>query len=54
MQKFDKKISNDIFLVLSSTNSMKSKKSFGGTSPDNVEKAIQYAIKKYLWNKVLW
>ena len=48
LQKFDKKITKDILLVLSSLNSMKSKKSFGGTSPENVKKSIQYAIKKYL------
>ena len=48
LQKFDKKITKDILSVLSSINSMKSKKSFGGTAPENVKKAIQYAIKKYL------
>ena len=48
LQNYDKKITKDIFLVLSSVNSMKSKKSFGGTSPEIVKKSIQYAIKKYL------
>ena len=48
LQKFDKKITKDIFLVLSSINSMNSKKSFGGTSSQNVKKSIQYAKKKYL------
>ena len=48
LKKFDKNINKNILLVLSSTNSMKSKKSFGGTSPEIVKKAIQYAIKKYL------
>ena len=48
LQKFDKKITKDILSVLSSLNSMKNKKSFGGTSPENVKKSIQYAIKKYL------
>jgi len=48
LQKFDNKISKDIFLVLSSMNSIKSKKSFGGTAPLNVKKSIKYAIKKYL------
>ena len=48
LQKFDKKITNDIFTVLSSVNSMKSKKSIGGTAPQNVKKSIDYAIKKYL------
>jgi len=48
LQKFDKKITNDIFTVLSSVNSMKSKKSIGGTAPQNVKKSIDYAIKRYL------
>ena len=47
-QKFDKKISNDIFQVLSPINSMQSKLSLGGTSPQIVKKSIQNAIKKYL------
>ena len=46
--KFDKKITNDIFHVLSSMNSMQSKSSLGGTSSQTVKKAIQHAIKKYL------
>ena len=48
LQKFDKKITQDIFLVLSPFRSMQSKTSFGGTSPQGVKKSIQYAIKKYL------
>ena len=48
LQIFDKKITKDILLVLSSFNSIKSKKSFGGTSPEIVKKSIQYAIKRYL------
>jgi argininosuccinate lyase len=48
LQKFDKKIKQDVFLVLSPIHSMKSKTSFGGTSPQGVKKSIQYAIKKYL------
>ena len=48
LQKFDKKITKDVFLVLSPLHSMKSKTSFGGTSPQCVKKSIQYAIKKYL------
>jgi len=48
LQTFDKKITKDILSVLSSVNSMKSKKSFGGTAPEIVKKSIQYAIKKYL------
>ena len=48
LQKFDKNITKDILLVLSSLNSMNSKNSFGGTSSKNVKKSINYAIKKYL------
>ena len=48
LKNYDRKITKDIFLVLSAENSMKSKKSFGGTSPEIVKKSIQYAIKKYL------
>ena len=48
LQKFDKKITRDILLVLSSINSMNSKKSFGGTASQNVKKSIQLAIKEYL------
>ena len=48
LQKFDKKITNDIFKVLSPINSMQSKSSLGGTSPQIVKKSIQHAIKKYL------
>ena len=47
-QKFDKKITNDIFQVLSPINSIQSKSSLGGTSPQIVKKSIQHAIKKYL------
>ncbi|PPR45240.1 MAG: Argininosuccinate lyase [Alphaproteobacteria bacterium MarineAlpha5_Bin8] len=47
-QKFDKNITKEVFKVLSPLNSMKSKSSFGGTSPETVKKSIQYAIKKYL------
>ena len=48
LQKFDKKITKDIFEVLSPINSLQSKSSFGGTSPQIVKKSIQHAIKKYL------
>ncbi len=47
-KKFEKNITNQIFKVLSPLNSMKSKSSFGGTSPESIKKSIQYAIKKYL------
>jgi len=48
LKKFDKKITQEVFFVLSSANSMESKISFGGTAPQNVKKSIEYAIKKYL------
>ena len=48
LQKFDNKITKDIFLVLSPLNSMKNKSSLGGTAPESVKKSIKYAIKKYL------
>ena len=48
LKKFDKKINKDILLVLSSINSMNSKKSFGGTSSQNVKKSTKIAIQKYL------
>ena len=48
LQKFDGHISASILKNLSSTNSMRNKTSYGGTSPQSVKKSIQYAIKKYL------
>ncbi len=48
LQKFDKKISIEAMNVLSSSNSVNSKSSFGGTSPENTKKMIKFAIKKYL------
>ena len=48
IKKFDNKISEDILLVLSSINSMNSKKSYGGTASKNVKKSIKDAINKYL------
>ena len=48
LQKFDKNITTSAKNVLSSENSVRSKSSFGGTSPKNTKKIIEYAIKKYL------
>ena len=48
LQKFDKKINKNIFSILSSLKSMKSKTSLGGTSPKSVTRSIKHAIKKYL------
>jgi len=44
----DKRISNSVFKVLSVENSLKSKKSFGGTSPVLVKRALSKAKKKWL------
>ncbi len=48
LQKFDSNITSSAKKVLSSVNSINSKSSFGGTSPKNAKKIIQFAIKKYL------
>ena len=48
LQKFDKNITSSAKKVLSATNSVNSKSSFGGTSPESAKKTIQNAIKKYL------
>ncbi len=47
MQKIEPKITQGILEVLSVENSVKSRTSYGGTSPMNVEKAIKEAKKKY-------
>ena len=44
----DKRINNSVFKVLSVENSLKSKKSFGGTSPVLVKRALSKAKKKWL------
>tara|TARA_Y100000996_G_scaffold383638_1_gene339760 strand:+ start:836 stop:2218 length:1383 start_codon:yes stop_codon:yes gene_type:complete len=48
LRKFDKNINNKVFTILSAHNSIKNKKTFGGTSPELVKKAIKIAEKKYL------
>ena len=48
LKQFDLRITISALSVLSSTNSMRNKTSYGGTSPQSVKKSIQYAIKKYL------
>lgn len=48
LRKFDKNITKNVYNILSSKNSMNSKKSIGGTSSLIVKKAIQQATKKYL------
>ena len=44
----DKNITPDAKKVLSTTNSVKSKSSFGGTAPEITKKMIKLVIKKYL------
>ena len=48
MQKIHPKITKDVFGVLSVEDSVKSRVSFGGTSPKRVREAIKAARKKYL------
>ncbi len=48
LKKFDKNITADAKKVLSATNSVKSKSSFGGTAPEITKKMIKLVIKKYL------
>ncbi len=48
LQKFDKKINIAAKKLLSATNSVLIKSSYGGTSPKNTKKMIDFAIKKYL------
>ena len=48
LKKFDKNITADAKKVLSTTNSVKSKSSFGGTAPEITKKMIKLVIKKYL------
>ncbi len=48
LQNFDKKITIDAKKLLSASNSVVVKSSFGGTSPKSTKKMIKIAIKKYL------
>ena len=48
LQNFDKKINNSAKKLLSTKNSVDIKSSYGGTSPKNTKKMIQFAVKKYL------
>ena len=48
LKKFDKNITADAKKVLSASNSVKSKSSFGGTAPEITKKMIKLVIKKYL------
>ena len=45
MQKVEPRITKDIFAVLSVGNSVRSRKSYGGTAPQNVEKMAKSWIK---------
>jgi argininosuccinate lyase len=46
MQKIESRISDEIFSVLSVSNSVKSRKSYGGTAPSNVRKQARNWIKR--------
>jgi argininosuccinate lyase len=46
MQEIEPRISDDIFSVLNVLNSVKSRKSFGGTAPSNVRKQARNWIKR--------
>ena len=47
-KKIDERINKDVYRVLSIENSVKNKKSYGGTSPKEVLKQITYAKKRFL------
>ena len=49
LKKFDKRINTHIFNVFDVHNSIKSKKSFGGTSFDNVKRMIKTYKKEQKW-----
>jgi argininosuccinate lyase len=46
MQKIESRITDEIFSVLSVSNSVKSRKSYGGTAPSNVRKQARNWIKR--------
>ena len=48
LQSIEPKIRQEIFSILSPKNSISSRKSFGGTAPENVKKATKIAQKKAL------
>lgn len=48
MQAIEPKITNEIYQVLDITNSVKSKTSYGGTTPNNVKAAIKLANENTL------
>jgi len=48
MQSVESRITDDIFEVLGVENSLRSRKSFGGTSPENVVAAVAEARKRFL------
>jgi argininosuccinate lyase len=48
MQSVEPRIRKEAFAVLSTLDSVKSRKSFGGTAPDNVKKAVAQAKKRFL------
>ncbi len=51
MQKVEPRITADIFDILTIEKSVASRRSFGGTSPQNIQKAAQKAHEKYIKGK---
>ncbi len=52
MQHIEPQITEDIFDVLTVEKSVKSRSSYGGTSPENVKNAAKLAYKKYIKGEV--
>ncbi len=47
LQAIEPRIHKDVFSVLATIDSVRSRKSFGGTAPDNVKKAVAAAKKRF-------
>jgi len=48
MKKIDSRITQGVFSVLKPENAVKSRKSFGGTAPDQVKRAVKAAKERFL------
>lgn len=48
MQKIEPRINGDVFEAISNETSLRARKSFGGTAPDNVAEACKRARKRFL------
>ena len=53
LKKIEPKLTGDVLKVFDLNNSIRSKKSYGGTSFDNIKKMIKYHIRKFnrIYNK---